>query len=149
ANAQAPLPEPAATEAAEDPPTHAGRYELEGEVGQGGMGAVLRARDPAFNRRLAVKLLHARFRDNADLKKRFLEEAQLQHPGVPPVHDRGELPDGRPYFVMKLIKGQTLADLLKERTDTAQELPRFLTVFLQVCQTVGYAHSRGILHRDL
>src|SRR5262249_43788950 len=73
----------------------------------------------------------------------------LQHPGIPPVHDRGELPDGRPFFAMKLIQGHTLADLLKERPTLAHDLPRFLAVFEHLCQTVAYAHSRGILHRDL
>jgi tetratricopeptide (TPR) repeat protein len=74
---------------------------------------------------------------------------QLQHPGIPPVYDLGELPDGRPYFALKLIKGQTLAALLKERQHPADDLPRFLAIFGQVCQTLAYAHSRGILHRDL
>src|SRR5262249_55419065 len=87
------------------------------------------------------------------LVRRFLEEArlmgQLQHPGVPPVHDLGELPGGRPFFAMKLIKGRTLAQLLKERKSVAEDLPRFLAVFEQGCQTIGYAHSRGVVHRAL
>jgi serine/threonine-protein kinase len=73
----------------------------------------------------------------------------LQHPGIAPIHRLGWLPDGRPYFSMKLIQGRTLADLLRERADAADDLPRFLGLFAQVCQTVVYAHSRGILHRDL
>src|SRR5262245_16358348 len=92
---------PAPTPAAPDERSaQAGRYVIEGEVGHGGMGVVLRARDPTFNRSLAVKILHTRHRGNPDLEKRFLEEArltaQLQHPGVPPVHDQGHLEDGRP-----------------------------------------------------
>jgi serine/threonine-protein kinase len=59
------------------------------------------------------------------------------------------LEDGRPYFTMKLVKGRTLADLLAERKSPAEDMPRFVAVFEQVCQTVAYAHSRGILHRDL
>src|SRR5262249_30610123 len=55
----------------------------------------------------------------------------------------------QPYFTMKLVEGRTLADLLRERTSPAEGLPRFLTVFEQVCQTVAYAHSRGVIHRDL
>jgi serine/threonine-protein kinase len=117
------------------------------------MGVVLRAHDPVFQRTLAVKLLRAQYRGKADLCQRFLEEAQvlgqLQHPGIPPVHDLGELPDGRPFFTMKLIKGRTLAELLAERLSPAHELPRFITIFGQLCQTLAYAHSRGILHRDL
>ena len=57
--------------------------------------------------------------------------------------------DGRPYFTMKLVKGRTLAALLKERTDPAHDLPRFLAIFEQVCQTMAYAHARGVIHRDL
>src|SRR5262245_38189725 len=133
-------------------PAQVGRYRVEGEIGRGGMGVVLRAHDPAFNRTLAVKVLLGRD-DRPDLARRFLEEAQvmgqLQHPGIPPVHDIGELPDGRPFFAMKLIKGRTLDDLLKERPDPTHELPRFLAVFGQLCQTVAYAHNHGILHRDL
>jgi serine/threonine protein kinase len=64
-------------------------------------------------------------------------------------HELGQFPDGRPYFTMKAVEGRTLADLRKERVDPAQDLPRFLKVFEQVCQTMAYAHSRGVIHRDL
>jgi serine/threonine protein kinase len=84
---------------------------------------------------------------------RFLEEAQitgqLQHPGVPPVHEVGRLPDGRPFLAMKLIEGRTLADLLSNRKAPSDDLSRFLTIFEQICQTLAYAHSRCIIHRDL
>jgi tetratricopeptide (TPR) repeat protein len=145
APASAPLP------VADGLPAQVGRYHIQGEIARGGMGIVLRAQDRAFHRTLAVKmLLQAR---QPQLKQRFLEEAQilgqLQHPGIPPVHDLGELPDGRPFFAMKLIKGHTLAALLKERPDPAHDLPQFLAIFGQVCQAVAYAHSRGVLHRDL
>jgi tetratricopeptide (TPR) repeat protein/serine/threonine protein kinase len=152
---ESPVPEavtpPPAT--AEGLPAQIGRYHLEGEIAQGGVGIVLRAHDSAFQRSLAVKVLLARHRGKADVARRFLEEAQvmgqLQHPGIPPVYDLGALPDGRPYFALKLIKGQTLAALLKERQRPADDLPRLLAIFGQVCQTIAYAHSRGILHRDL
>jgi tetratricopeptide (TPR) repeat protein/tRNA A-37 threonylcarbamoyl transferase component Bud32 len=138
---------------AEGLPAQAGRYHLEGEIARGGMGVVLRAQDDVFGRALAVKVLLERHHDRPDLSRRFLEEAQLmgrmQHPGIPPVYDLGELPDGRPFFAMKLIQGRTLAELLKECPDPAQDLPRFLAMFGQLCQAVAYAHSRGILHRDL
>jgi serine/threonine-protein kinase len=134
-------------------PPRVGGYLIEGEIACGGIGIVLRARDPRFRRRLAVKVLQARHADQPDLVQRFLEEAQvmgqLQHPGVPPVHDLGELEDGRPFFAMKLIQGRTLAQLLKERKEPGQDLPRFLAVFEQVCQAVAYAHSKGVIHRDL
>src|SRR5262249_32200890 len=88
-----------------------------------------------------------------EVVQRFREEAQvggqLQHPGVVPVYELGRAGDGRPYFTMKLVKGVTLARLLKERASPAQERPRFLKVFEQVCQAVAYAHSRRAVHRDL
>ncbi len=134
-------------------PERAGRYEIQGEIDRGGMGVVLRARDPDLNRPLAIKILGERHRGNRELERRFREEAQitgrLQHPGVPPVHEVGVLPDGRPFFAMKLIQGRTLAQLLAERPAPAHDLPRFLAVFEQVCQTLAYAHSEGVIHRDL
>src|SRR5262249_24470863 len=85
--------------------------------------------------------------------QRFVEEAriagQLQHPGIVPVYTLGEAGPGRPYFTMKLVEGQTLAALLAERASPAHDLTRFLKVFEQVCQTLAYAHSRGVIHRDL
>src|SRR5262249_46605152 len=63
--------------------------------------------------------------------------------------DLGTLPDGRPYIAMKLVQGRTLAELLEARTGPADDLPRLLGVFEQVCQAVGYAHSKGVIHRDL
>jgi serine/threonine-protein kinase len=151
---ESPFPEPVTPPSpAEGLPAQIGRYHLEGEIAHGGVGMVLRAHDASFQRSLAVKVLLAKHRGKPDVARRFLEEAQvmgqLQHPGIPPVYDLGELPDGRPYFALKLIKGQTLAALLKERQHSADDLPRLLAIFGQVCQTIAYAHSRGILHRDL
>jgi serine/threonine-protein kinase len=117
------------------------------------MGVVLRAQDDTLHRSLAVKVLLADPTERPELTQRFLEEAQvmgqLQHPGIAPIHSLGFLPDGRPYFSMKLIKGQTLAELLRQRPSPTDELPRFLAIFGQLCQAVAYAHNRGILHRDL
>jgi hypothetical protein len=135
------------------PLAQAGRYKIEGELARGGMGVVLRARDPDLNRPLAVKVLGEQYRGDAGLERRFREEAQitgqLQHPGIPPVHEVGVLPDGRPFFAMKLIEGRTLAALLGQRPSPADDLPRFVAIFEQVCQTLAYAHSRGVIHRDL
>ena len=103
------------------PPAVLGRFVLGGEIGRGGMGAVLRGRDPLLHRDLAIKVLRADRRDDPHVVGRFLAEAriagQLEHPGVPPVHDLGQTADGRPYFTMKLIRGRTLAELLRERSD--------------------------------
>jgi serine/threonine-protein kinase len=126
---------------------------LYGEIARGGMGAVLKGRDPTLGRDLAVKVLLEAHRDNPELVGRFLEEAQiggqLQHPGVVPVYELGRFDDHRPFFTMKLVKGQTLDALLKQRASPHESLPRFLTIFEQVCQTVAYAHARGVIHRDL
>jgi serine/threonine-protein kinase len=73
----------------------------------------------------------------------------LQHPGVVPVYELGRFDDGRPFFTMKLVKGVTLARLLKERSSPAQDRARYLKVFEQVCQAVAFAHSRRVIHRDL
>jgi len=131
----------------------AGRLQLHGEIGRGGMGAVMKVRDTGLGRDIAVKVLLEAHAGRTELVARFVEEAQvagqLQHPGVVPVYDLGLLPDRRPYFTMKLVKGRTLARLLAERADVAQDRPRFLGIFLQVCQAVAYAHARGVIHRDL
>jgi tetratricopeptide (TPR) repeat protein/tRNA A-37 threonylcarbamoyl transferase component Bud32 len=129
-------------------------YELLDEVGRGGMGVVYRARDVSLGRDVAVKLLLARFPAGGAAARRFADEAritaQLQHPGIPPVHAVGSLPDGRPFLAMKLIKGRTLGDLLagrgRERPDAS---PNLVAVFEAVCQAVGYAHAHGVVHRDL
>jgi WD40 repeat protein/Flp pilus assembly protein TadD len=138
-------------QSAADLPREAGAYRIEGEIGHGGMGVVFRGHDPAFDRTLAVKVLRDCHRGQPELERRFLEEAhitgQLQHPGIAPVHAVGRLPDGRPFFSMKLIQGRTLAQLLGERSPG--DLPHFLSIFVQVCQTLAYAHSRGVLHRDV
>jgi serine/threonine-protein kinase len=131
----------------------AGRNLLFGEIAHGGMGAVFRGRDPTLGRELAVKVLLERHRDNPELVSRFLEEAQIagqiQHPGVVSVYELGRFDDHRPFFTMKLVKGQTLESLLTQRSNPGENLPRFLTIFEQVCQTVAYAHARGVIHRDL
>ncbi len=129
------------------------RYRVFYEIARGGMGAVFAAQDVRLRRPVAVKVMLGCHLHHASVRNRFVEEAritgQLQHPGVPPVHDLGELPDGRPFLVMKLIKGRTLAELLKERPDPRHDLPRFLEVFEKIAQTVAYAHSKGVIHRDL
>jgi eukaryotic-like serine/threonine-protein kinase len=129
------------------------RFELQGEIARGGMGVVLKGRDVDLGRDLAIKVLLESYQGNTEVVRRFVEEAQiggqLQHPGVVPVYELGTFPDRRPFFAMKLIKGRTLASLLQEQTSPAQDLPRFLSIFEAVCQTMAYAHARGVIHRDL
>jgi tetratricopeptide (TPR) repeat protein len=130
-----------------------GSYAVLERLGQGGRGIVYRVSDPELNRPLAVKVLRPELQQESDAVRRFLEEAQimgqLQHPGIVPIHASGQLPDGRPYFAMKLVQGRTLAQLLAERPAPAHDLPHFLVSFQQVCQAMAYAHSRRVIHRDL
>ena len=130
-----------------------GRYQVLGEIARGGMGIVLKGRDPDLGRDVAMKVLHPGHAGDPAMIRRFIEEAQiggqLQHPGILPVYELGLDADLRPYFTMRLVKGRTLAALLEERPDPAHDLGRFLSVFEQVCQTVAYAHARGVIHRDL
>jgi tetratricopeptide (TPR) repeat protein len=148
-----PIPRPAPDPAVDvGLPAIAG-YDLLGPLGQGGMGLVLKGRDALLQRDLAVKVLRPDQQHDPGTVRRFVEEAQiggqLQHPGIAPVYALGHFADGRPFFTMKLVKGQTLAQLLQQRTNPSQELPRFLGIFQQVCQTLAYAHSKGVIHRDL
>jgi serine/threonine protein kinase len=115
------------------------------------MGRVFLAIDEALNREVAIKTLlpssHVEW---------FVNEAKimarLQHPCIPPLYTLGTLPNGTPWLAMKLIRGQTLAELLASRRNeppNCHDLSRFLLIFEQVAQAVGFAHSRGIIHRDL
>jgi serine/threonine-protein kinase len=129
------------------------RYRIDGEIARGGMGAVLKGRDPDLGRDVAIKVLREDYRGRPDMVRRFVEEAQiggqLQHPGVVPVYELGTFADLRPFFAMKLVKGRTLAGLLAERRAPTEGLSRLLAIFEAICQTVAYAHARGVIHRDL
>jgi Flp pilus assembly protein TadD len=123
------------------------------EIAHGGMGVIWRATDTTLGREVAVKVLQDKFAPDSGTAHRFEAEAritaQLQHPAIPPVHDYGTLPDGRLFLAMKLIKGRTLEELLRQRSDPAADHGRFVAVFEQVCQAVAYAHAHQVIHRDL
>jgi serine/threonine protein kinase len=158
-------PRSVTTDASPAQPDHpeslwSGRLKPGEEVGRGAMGFVLRATDTKLRRDLALKVSPApREQLSRDQLARFIEEAQvtaqLEHPNVVPVHDIGVDPEGRVYFTMKLIRGQSLEAILDLRragdAETLAEfgLRRLLDVFLQACQAVEYAHARGVVHRDL
>ncbi|MCL6502734.1 MAG: protein kinase [Pirellulales bacterium] len=131
----------------------AGRYELAEPIGAGGMGVVRRARDTLFDRNVAVKLLKPEVAADSAGAVRFHFEApitgKLQHPGIPPAYYLGTLPNAQPFLAMKLLKGDTLRDLLNHRQSPAEGLGRFIAIFEQVCHAVGYAHARGVVHLDL
>jgi len=129
------------------------KYQLQGEIARGGMGAVLRGRDTDLGRDLAVKVLLDAHKEKPEVGQRFIEEAQiggqLQHPGIAPVYELGQFADQRPFFSMKLVKGDTLSKLLLDRDDATTDRSKLIGIFEQVCQTMAYAHSRGVIHRDL
>ena len=129
------------------------RYRVRGEINRGGMGAILFAHDIDLGRDLAIKVLLDEHRDRPEVIRRFIEEAQiggqLQHPGIAPVYELGQFADERPFFSMKLVDGETLSELLSQRAEVADDHARFIGIFEQVCQTIAYAHSRGVIHRDL
>ncbi|MBX9600945.1 MAG: serine/threonine protein kinase [Bryobacteraceae bacterium] len=133
------LPDPALRrlrDAFDAPDLSDSRYTLLEPIGRGGMGAVYAVHDAALDRRVALKVIDA----GAHAESRIV--ARLEHPGIVPVHDSGTLPDGRPYYVMKLVEGEPLHRV-------PLEMPEALRVFLRVCDAIAFAHSRGIVHRDL
>jgi tRNA A-37 threonylcarbamoyl transferase component Bud32 len=129
------------------------RYRFEAFLAQGGIGEVWRGCDTVLAREVALKVLRRQVFEDGGARARFEEEArrvsQLGHPSIVPVHDLGELPDGRPFFVMKLIHGQTLEEALAARVSPAEDLERWVGVFEQVCAAVAFAHARDLIHRDL
>jgi len=129
------------------------RYTLGKEIDRGGMGIIYRATDTFLGREVALKVLHEKYGALSEAALRFAGEAritgQLQHPSIPPVHDLGTLSDGRPFLAMKLIKGQTLDESLKDRPGAMADRGRFVAVFEQICQALAYAHSHDVIHRDL
>ena len=130
-----------------------GRYLFGPEIGRGGVGVVHEGWDIHLEREIDIKVLLEEHRNKPDIVRRFLEEARitsrLQHPGIIAIHDLGFLPDNRPFFAMRLIRGQTLNYFLGCRAKPSIDLPRFIGIFVQVCQAVAYAHSQGVIHRDL
>ncbi|MGH7694865.1 MAG: serine/threonine-protein kinase [Gemmatimonadaceae bacterium] len=134
-------------DAAELPEPDPSRYLVLERVGRGGMGTVYRARDVLLKRDVALKVLHVGA-DSGDLAARLTQEARtlarLEHPGIVPVHDVGVLADGRPFYTMKLVHGHPLDDVVRGRRQ-----PDLLRLFIRICEPMAFAHSRGIVHRDV
>ena len=136
-----------------------GRFALGSKLGKGGMGEVFAARDGTLNREVAVKVLSSG--DNVGLA-RFVREAQvtaqLSHPNVVPVYGLEETSHGNPALTMKLIRGDTFAQYIKQCSSVVgtsdydqqrhSQIGR-IEHFLRVCDAISYSHSRGVIHRDL
>ena len=127
-----------------------GKYEVLDVIGRGGMGLVYKAIDPTIGRMVAIKKVTAVFSDDPDLLKRFYREAQstgkLQHPNIVTLHDLGDQ-DGVPYLVMEYLEGDSLEKVIKEHRPYT--LAEKLNIIIQVCDGLGYAHQRQIVHRDV
>jgi serine/threonine-protein kinase len=142
-----------------------GRYEDRGLIGLGGMGEVRRVRDTLLSRDLAMKIIRPELADLPGVRGRFIGEAtvtaQLQHPGIVPIHEVGRLPDGRWYFTMREVKGRTLRDVIREVHDASNAAGAWVTsangwtlwglvdAFHKICAAVASAHAAGVVHRDL
>jgi serine/threonine protein kinase len=124
------------------------KYRLLEKFSRGGMGTIYLAEDTKLGRKVAVKVLHTPDA-SGDLSARMLREArviaQLEHPGIVPVHDVGELPDGRVFYVMKFVQGNRLDQYAQD----TRSLPDLLRIFQKVCEAVAFAHAHGVIHRDL
>ena len=135
------------------------KYTLGRLLAQGGMGAVHQARDLNCRRVVAMKLLPKGQQNQVEDLIRFIEEAQitsqLEHPNIVPIHELGLDADGNVFYTMKYVKGVTLTEILDSirhgDTATIEQYPlaRLLTVFQKVCDAIAFAHSRGVVHRDL
>ncbi len=125
------------------------RYTITGEIGRGGLGRIMRARDKHLGRHVAIKeLLH----EGGDLVPRFAREAlvtaRLMHPAIVPVYDAGTWPTGLPFYAMKMVSGRSLDAVIRDAT-TMRERLALLPNVIAVADAVAYAHSEGIIHRDL
>ncbi len=134
-----------------------GRYRVRELLGEGGMGRVSLVDDRHIGRKVAAKELHADAAARDESVQRFLREAriqgQLEHPSIVPVYDIGQDADGNPYFTMRRVQGTTLRDVLEGGAEAAAargwSRRKLLTAFVSVCLAVHYAHTRGVVHRDL
>jgi eukaryotic-like serine/threonine-protein kinase len=143
--------------------TAGGRFRILRSHARGGQGEVFVARDTELNREVALKQIQARYADQPESRSRFLLEAEvtgsLEHPGVIPVYGLGYFDDGRPFYAMRFIRGDSLKDAIaqfhqaegpgRDPGERSLALRRLLRRFVDGCNALAYAHSRGVLHRDL
>jgi formylglycine-generating enzyme required for sulfatase activity len=139
----------------------AGRFHRLRALAHGGLGEVFVAHDEELSREVALKEIQARHAADAKSRARFVAEAEitgaLEHPGIVPIYGLGRHPDGRPYYAMRLIRGESLGKAVSAlHTGSARPktldpllLRKLLARFVTACNAVAYAHSRGVIHRDL
>jgi eukaryotic-like serine/threonine-protein kinase len=134
-------------EVAQQPDFTGTPYTIVREIGRGGMSVVYEARDARLDRMVALKVLAFEL-SSANAADRMRREAstiaRLEHPGIVPVHEIGTLADGRVFYAMKLVRGVTLSELVRDRSESD-----LLRIFLRICETISFAHASGIVHRDL
>jgi len=122
-------------------------YTIVREVARGGMAVVYEAADARLDRAVALKVLALEL-SSSESARRMRDEARtmarLEHPGIVPIHDIGELSDGRVFYTMKLVRGTTLGDFARARNRAD-----LLRLFLRICETLAFAHASGVVHRDL
>jgi serine/threonine protein kinase len=145
-----------------DPPVGAAKYTVQREIARGGMGVILRVTDNTLGRELAMKKVRGLESPRGKLTPvereqlaRFLEEAhitaQLDHPGIVPVHELGVDADDHPFFTMALVRGRDLGEIIKlvQQQSEVWNFTQGLGVVIKVCQAMAYAHQKGVVHRDL
>jgi serine/threonine protein kinase/Leucine-rich repeat (LRR) protein len=135
------------------------KYEVRRLVAKGGMGVVYEASDINCDRTVALKVLMTDEKHEKENKRRFVSEAQitsrLEHPNIVPIHELGKDLDGNVFYSMKYVRGVTLGDVLNDirrgRAEVIEQYPlgRLLTIFQKTCDAVAFAHSNGVVHRDL
>ncbi len=124
------------------------KYRVVEELGRGGMGTVYLGEDAELGREVALKIAntsgaHPELEGRMRMEARVL--ARLEHPGIVPIHDAGRLPDGRPFYVMKYVRGETLTRWLR----TPRSRDDVLRLFERIVEPVAFAHARNYVHRDL
>lgn len=139
------------------------RFRILRPLARGGLGEVFVAHDCDLGREVALKEIQDRYAHHPDSRARFLLEAEvtgrLEHPGIVPIYGMGQYPDGRPYYAMRLIRGETLQEAITRfHAESAKGLDigerilalrRLLGRFIEICRTINYAHGQSVLHRDL
>lgn len=163
-----PVTPPIGDEDSKEPPTAAGdppelRFKVLRPHARGGLGEVFVAHDTELNREVALKRIRDERLDTPENRARFVLEAEvtggLEHPGIVPVYSLGTSDDGRPFYAMRFIKGESLKEAIgrhhqanasgRDESQRLLELRKLLRRFIDVCNAIEYAHSRGVLHRDL